>query len=72
VVLLSPSRKISLEEFKLKLTTAFFLAVGIATDWMVVVQFLAEVRFFSSPQRSDRLWGPPSLLSNGAIYPGIK
>jgi hypothetical protein len=21
--------------------------------------------FFSSPQRSDRLWGPPSLLSNG-------
>jgi hypothetical protein len=22
-------------------------------------------RFFSTPQRSDRLWGPPSLLSNG-------
>jgi hypothetical protein len=22
-------------------------------------------RFFSLPQRSDRLWGPPSLLSNG-------
>jgi hypothetical protein len=26
-------------------------------------------RLFSSPQRSDRLWGPPSLLSNG--YRGL-
>jgi hypothetical protein len=26
-------------------------------------------RFLSSPQRSDRLWGPPSLLSNG--YRGL-
>jgi hypothetical protein len=24
-----------------------------------------SVRFLSSPQRPDRLWGPPSLLSNG-------
>jgi len=23
--------------------------------------------FFSSPQRSDRLWGPPRLLSNGNV-----
>jgi hypothetical protein len=26
-------------------------------------------RFFSSPQRPDLLWGPPSLLSNG--YRGL-
>jgi hypothetical protein len=26
-------------------------------------------RFFSSPQRPDRLWGPSSLLSNG--YRGL-
>jgi hypothetical protein len=24
-----------------------------------------RVKFFSSPQHPDRLWGPPSLLSNG-------
>jgi hypothetical protein len=31
-------------------------------------------RFFSSPQRSDRLWGSPSLLPSGyqgALYPGV-
>jgi hypothetical protein len=27
-------------------------------------------RIFSSPRRPDRLWGPPSLLSNG--YQGVK
>jgi hypothetical protein len=26
--------------------------------------------FFSSPPRPERLWGPPSLLSNGYIRPG--
>jgi hypothetical protein len=26
-------------------------------------------RLFSTPQRPDRFWGPPSLLSNG--YPGM-
>jgi hypothetical protein len=33
-----------------------------------------SARFFSSLQRPDRLWGPPSLLSNGyrAISPGVK
>jgi hypothetical protein len=31
-------------------------------------------RIFSSPCRPDRLWGPPSLLSNGTggSYPGGK
>jgi hypothetical protein len=31
-----------------------------------------SARFFSSPQRSDRHWGPPNLQSNGyrGIFPG--
>jgi hypothetical protein len=31
-------------------------------------------RIFSSPHRADRLWGPPSLLSNGyqSSFPGCK
>ena len=31
-------------------------------------------RFFSSPKRQDRLWGPPSLPPNGYrdYFPGIK
>jgi hypothetical protein len=32
--------------------------------------FRAEAEFLSSPRRPDRLWGPPSLLSNG--YQGVK
>jgi hypothetical protein len=30
--------------------------------------------FFSSPRRPDRLWGSPSLLSNGyrVSFPGVK
>jgi hypothetical protein len=31
--------------------------------------------FFSKPPRPERLWGPPSLLSNGypgALSPGVK
>jgi hypothetical protein len=45
-------------------------AVGIATGYGLVdqrvrvrVPFVA--RIFTSPCRPDRLWGPPSLLSNG-------
>jgi hypothetical protein len=45
-------------------------SVGIATGYRldgrgVGVRFPGEARFFSSPRRPDRLWGPPSLLSNG-------
>jgi hypothetical protein len=34
-----------------------------------------SARFFSSPQRPDRFWGPPNLLSNenrGSISLGVK
>jgi hypothetical protein len=43
---------------------------GIATgygldDRVVGVRVPVWARIFSSPRRPDRLWGPPSLLSNG-------
>jgi hypothetical protein len=45
-------------------------SVGIATgyeleDWGVGVRAPVGSRIFSSPNRSDRLWGPPNLQSNG-------
>jgi hypothetical protein len=55
-------------------------AVGIVTgygldDQGVGVRVPVGARFFTSPCRPDRLWGPPSLLSNGepgALSPGVK
>jgi hypothetical protein len=49
-------------------------AVGIATDYGlddrgIRVRAPVGSRIFSSPRRPDRLWGPPSLLSNG--YRGL-
>jgi hypothetical protein len=49
-------------------------AVSVATGYVlddrgVGVRVPVEGRFFSPPQRPDRLRGPPSLLSNG--YRGI-
>jgi hypothetical protein len=38
-------------------------SAGIATGWTALVRF-PEGKHFSPPQRPDRLWGPPSLLSN--------
>jgi hypothetical protein len=36
-----------------------------ATGWMIAGSSTERGRaFFSSPPRPDRLWGPPSLLSN--------
>jgi hypothetical protein len=49
-------------------------AVGIATGYVlddlgVRVRVPVGSRIFSSPNRPDRLWGPPNLLSNG--YRGV-
>jgi hypothetical protein len=35
-----------------------------AMSWLAGVPFTAEPRFFSSPQRADRLWSPSRLSSN--------
>jgi hypothetical protein len=55
-------------------------AVGIATSYWLddrgVEVWVAMVsRIFTSPCRSDKLWGPPNLLSSGykgAPSPGVK
>jgi len=33
--------------------------------WVIQCSNLARDKIFSSPNRPDRLWGPPSLLLNG-------
>jgi hypothetical protein len=56
------------------------IVVGIASgygldDRGVGVRVPVGSRFFSSPLRPDRLWGPPHLLSNGTgrlFPPGLK
>jgi hypothetical protein len=43
------------------------ISVGIAADYGLdgPVSIPGSARFFSSPQRPERFWGPPRLLSNG-------
>jgi hypothetical protein len=38
---------------------------SVLTGWMAELRFPAEKILFSSLQRTDRLWGTPSLISNG-------
>jgi hypothetical protein len=56
------------------LDESLLIVVGIATDYRldyrgVGVRVPAGSRIFSSPRCPDRLWSPPSLLSNG--YRGL-
>jgi hypothetical protein len=52
------------------------MATGYRLDGqMVGVRVPVGARFFSSPRRPDRFWGPPSLLTNryqGLFAPGVK
>jgi hypothetical protein len=41
--------------------------IAMGCEMKVGARFPAETSLFSSPQRPDRLWGPPSLLSNGYL-----
>jgi hypothetical protein len=52
-------------------------SVGVATDYGLEyrrVGFRVPIgsRFFCSPHRPDRLWGPPNLMVLGALFPGVK
>jgi hypothetical protein len=62
------------EEISLYFTASRVSVVGRATgygldDRGAGIRVPVGSRIFSSPRRTDRLWGPPSLLSNG--YSGL-
>jgi hypothetical protein len=53
------------------LGSAVGIAIGYGLDGRGVgVRVPVRARFFFSPQRPDKLWGPLSLLSKG--YRGVK
>jgi hypothetical protein len=76
-------RLLFINDLKVSFISFFFITyglrsrdsvVGIATGYGlnergVGVRVPVGSRIFSSPRRPDRLWGPPSLLSNG--YRGL-
>jgi hypothetical protein len=43
----------------------YFFVYRVAKGWTAGLRFPVGARFFSSPQRPDRVWGPPNLLSTG-------
>jgi hypothetical protein len=43
------------------------VGTAMGSGWTAGFRFLAGARFLSSPQRPDRLWGPASLYSTGAV-----
>jgi hypothetical protein len=54
-----------LNVFKLSKCYLRIQFLPMATGWKIGVRFSVGTRILSSSQRPDRLWGPPSLLSNG-------
>jgi hypothetical protein len=53
-------------ELSVMKSTVFYILTGRGLDGRGVgVRLLVGARVFSSPQRPDRFWGPPSLLYNG-------
>jgi hypothetical protein len=53
-------------KFKYKFIEFLGIATGYRLDgWGSIPE---KAKFFSSPSRPDRLWSPPSLLSNGYVY----
>jgi hypothetical protein len=54
--------------------SAVSIATGYGLDRGVGIRIPVGSRIFSTPKRSDRFWGPPSLLSNAyrVFYPGVK
>jgi hypothetical protein len=55
------------QKIELSITTA--VRTSNPTEMKETFLFYTAKDFFSFPQRSDRLWGPPSPLSNG--YRGL-
>jgi hypothetical protein len=51
----------------------FYLYNDQTTGWMAGIHFPAGAGtfFFPSPSPPDKLWGPPSLLSNGYRWEGL-
>jgi hypothetical protein len=53
---------------------SFSTVTGLRPDDRCSIPGRARKRFFYSPPRSDRLWGPSNLLSNGyrQLFPVVK